>query len=182
MAFKIFYAWQSDRPIDLIVPEDDDVEGRRQPPPNPNVMLEYGYALDALGNQRLIGVFNKAFGKPDDLPFDLRHRRWPIQYRADASDDTDPMQQLCDRAVALIKKGTDAFIAAVEHRGVDPVEIQRLRDALIMRVVGIRTGPGHSREMPQGRYRSRQATPNHSSSRISDGAMMDATYEPMRLA
>ena len=80
MAFKIFYAWQSDRPIDLIVPEDDDVEGRRQPPPNPNVMLEYGYALDALGNQRLIGVFNKAFGKPDDLPFDLRHRRWPIQY------------------------------------------------------------------------------------------------------
>ena len=42
------------------------------------------------------------------------------------------------------------------------------------RVVGIRAGPGHSREMPQGRYRSRQATPNHSSSRIADGAMMDA--------
>ena len=32
-------------PIDLIVPEDDDAGHRRQPPPNPNVMLEYGYAL-----------------------------------------------------------------------------------------------------------------------------------------
>ena len=56
--------------------------------PNPNVLIEYGYALHALGDQRIIGVFNEAFGKPDELPFDLRHRRWPIRYRAH-EDDTE---------------------------------------------------------------------------------------------
>ncbi len=80
-------------PIDLIVPEDDDAEGRRQPPPNPNVLIEYGYALEALGYRRLIGVFNEAFGKPDDLPFDLRHRRWPIGYQAAEGADDDQRRQ-----------------------------------------------------------------------------------------
>lgn len=50
--------------------------------PNPNVLLEYGYALHALGEGRIVGVFNKNFGAPDDLPFDLRHRRWPLLYQA----------------------------------------------------------------------------------------------------
>lgn len=55
------------------------------PVPNPNVMFEYGYALSVLGEARIIAVFNKAFGPPDKLPFDLQHRRWPIRY--EASDD-----------------------------------------------------------------------------------------------
>jgi hypothetical protein len=49
--------------------------------PNPNVMLELGYALATLGDGRVIGVMNTANGtSPDNLPFDLRHRRWPIAY------------------------------------------------------------------------------------------------------
>lgn len=44
--------------------------------PNPNVMIELGFALKAPGEQQVITVLNKAFGaKPDDLPFDLRNRR-----------------------------------------------------------------------------------------------------------
>ena len=43
--------------------------------PNPNVLLELGYALKALGHERIILVFNKAFGKLEELPFDLRMRR-----------------------------------------------------------------------------------------------------------
>ena len=57
--------------------------------PNPNVLIEYGYALHALDDRRIIGVFNRAFGEPDDLPFDIRHRRWPIRYRADAEQRSD---------------------------------------------------------------------------------------------
>jgi hypothetical protein len=48
--------------------------------PNPNVMLEYGYALHALGDGKIIGVLNEAHGSPKDLPFDLNHRRWPIRF------------------------------------------------------------------------------------------------------
>lgn len=57
--------------------------------PNPNVLIEYGYALHALDDRRIIGVFNQAFGDPNDLPFDIRHRRWPIRYRADAEQRSD---------------------------------------------------------------------------------------------
>ena len=43
--------------------------------PNPNVLIELGWALSELGEGRLIPVLNTADGwKPDDLPFDIRHR------------------------------------------------------------------------------------------------------------
>jgi len=43
--------------------------------PNPNVLIELGYALKSLGHERIILVFNKSFGKIEELPFDLRTRR-----------------------------------------------------------------------------------------------------------
>jgi hypothetical protein len=51
--------------------------------PNPNVLIEYGYALKSLGRTRVVGVKNDAFGShlPTALPFDLRHARGPLRYR-----------------------------------------------------------------------------------------------------
>src|SRR5690348_10162470 len=46
-----------------------------RPAPNANVLVELGYALKAVGHQRVILVFNRAFGKVEHLPFDLRNRR-----------------------------------------------------------------------------------------------------------
>ena len=43
--------------------------------PNPNVLLELGYAVSVLGWDRIIMVMNTAFGPVTDLPFDLRGRR-----------------------------------------------------------------------------------------------------------
>jgi hypothetical protein len=43
--------------------------------PNPNVMLELGYALRVLGPDRILMVFNEASGKVEELPFDIRYRR-----------------------------------------------------------------------------------------------------------
>lgn len=48
---------------------------RSRPMPNPNVLVELGYALKALGSQRIILVQNTAFGGTDQLPFDLRQKR-----------------------------------------------------------------------------------------------------------
>lgn len=49
--------------------------------PNPNVMIELGHAITSLGPEHIILVSNQAYGgKPEDLPFDLRHRRAPISY------------------------------------------------------------------------------------------------------
>lgn len=46
-----------------------------RPCPNPNVLIELGYALKVLGPEKVIMVLNSAFGGPELLPFDLRMRR-----------------------------------------------------------------------------------------------------------
>lgn len=62
-------------------------DGRRMP--NPNVLLEHGWALKSLSWRRVFSVMNVAKGHPDDhaLPFDLQHFRRPIFY--DCPDDAD---------------------------------------------------------------------------------------------
>jgi hypothetical protein len=57
-------------------------EGRKLVP-NPNVMLEYGYALRARGYEVMMPVMNTAHGPPEKLPFDMGHLRHPMQYRLD---------------------------------------------------------------------------------------------------
>jgi len=54
-----------------------------EPSPNPNVLIEYGYALKSLSAARIIGVMNEAHGEPsrETLPFDLASYRFPIAYR-----------------------------------------------------------------------------------------------------
>lgn len=58
----------------------------KRPTCNPNVLLELGFAVRALGWDRVILVFNTSTGDPvGDLPFDLRQKR-RIQYLSNASD------------------------------------------------------------------------------------------------
>jgi hypothetical protein len=88
-------------------PEDPEVKLLT----NPNVMIELGYALSELGWERIILVLNAATGSADDLPFDLRNRRWPNEYKltSDASESTRTeakkklTNQLCD-AISQVAK------------------------------------------------------------------------------
>ncbi|MGB3510788.1 MAG: hypothetical protein WBA93_16445 [Microcoleaceae cyanobacterium] len=50
-------------------------DANSRPTPNPNVLIELGYAMKVLGEGKFIMVMNTAFGRPEDLPFDLRMRR-----------------------------------------------------------------------------------------------------------
>lgn len=58
--------------------------------PNPNVLIEYGWALKSLGHSRVICVMNTACGEPsrESLPFDLAHLRWPIGFHL--AEDASP--------------------------------------------------------------------------------------------
>jgi hypothetical protein len=67
--------------------EDGDKAG--QAAPNPNVLIEFGYALSAKGHSFLMPVMNVAFEGPSGLPFDMGHLRHPILYRASPSDDQE---------------------------------------------------------------------------------------------
>jgi hypothetical protein len=48
--------------------------------PNPNVLLEYGYALHAKSHSIMIPVMNTEYGLPEKLPFDMGHRRHPLRF------------------------------------------------------------------------------------------------------
>ncbi len=54
--------------------------------PNPNVMLELGYAIALLGWDRIILFCNEVYGTDEDLPFDIRQHR-QIKYSL-KQDDT----------------------------------------------------------------------------------------------
>ena len=73
--------------------------------PNPNVLIEYGYALRCHSHAKLVGIMNAAYGKPDaeSLPFDLRHLRWPISYNLADSSADDKNSQFEYLVVALVK-------------------------------------------------------------------------------
>ena len=57
---------------------------RRQVHQANNVVEEHGYALSILGNAKIIGVLNRAYGSPnlnpDNIYFDIDHLRHPIEY------------------------------------------------------------------------------------------------------
>lgn len=62
-----------------------------RPTSNPNVLIEYGFALNKPGSARILAVINDAYGSPsnENMPFNLAHRRFPITYklREDADED-----------------------------------------------------------------------------------------------
>lgn len=80
-------------------------EGKRLP--NPNVMVELGYGAHCLGWERVILVMNANFGAPEELPFDLRHRRFPICYKLTPKNDgkADVKKQLTEELCGAICDG-----------------------------------------------------------------------------
>ena len=76
---------------------------------NPNVLIEYGYAISEITLNRMVPVMNTAFGKPDgeNLPFNIRHLRHPIKYSlnedATPAEKTKSKKDLVNSLVEAIK-------------------------------------------------------------------------------
>lgn len=64
-----------------------------RPSPNPNVLLELGYAIALLGWERIVLFCNDIYGTDEKLPFDIRqHRR--IDYRLSKGSDKQQVRQV----------------------------------------------------------------------------------------
>lgn len=76
--------------------------------PNPNVLIELGYAARVLGWERVFCFYNTDFGNIEDLPFDLRQRR-PIQYSLKGKNKSEVRNSiskiLAESIVQLHKNG-----------------------------------------------------------------------------
>ncbi|MBL8680171.1 MAG: hypothetical protein JNK05_13430 [Myxococcales bacterium] len=74
-----------------------DAEGR--PSPNPNVLIELGYALKTLGWERIVLVVNTAFGPPEDLPFDIRQKRAVAYSISEGAEEKSPERKRLQRVL-----------------------------------------------------------------------------------
>jgi hypothetical protein len=118
---------------DLVIADISIVQKPRKgrPTPNPNVLIELGYALRAVGPERTLLVFNEAYGQINDLPFDLRMRRLiTYEISGDAEEKAPERKALAKKfeaalrtAIAVIPTQVanaeadvfDAAVAAVEN-------------------------------------------------------------------
>jgi hypothetical protein len=95
-----------------------DNSGR--PTPNPNVLVELGYAVAQLGWQRILLVQNTHFGGPESLPFDLRgHRVICYVQREDQADRASERGALTGRLEMALKDAISASSQLTRHAGPD---------------------------------------------------------------
>lgn len=69
--------------------------------PNPNVLVELGYAIKTVGWENIILVFNEAYGDIKDVPFDLRQRR-TLKYTALSGEVKQQAQDKLSTEIAQI--------------------------------------------------------------------------------
>lgn len=73
--------------------------------PNPNVLIELGYAIKVLGWNKIICLFNSYTGKVEDLPFDINHNR-VTQYTPDKKGEKGRIAEIIALNIdSLFKKG-----------------------------------------------------------------------------
>ncbi len=117
-----------------------------RPTPNPNVLIEYGWALNSLGHSRMVPVMNAALGEPtsETMPFDMRHLRFPITYNCPA--DADEAKRKSERD-ALSKK-LESALRAVFANG--PVEAPPPPNIFVPRVAADALGRPYPKDSPIG--------------------------------
>lgn len=87
----------------------------RHPVSNPNVLIEYGYALKSLTHERVLCVMNTALGECSEktLPFNLRHVRWPIRYHLPENATTEAKREEKKKLVTGFVRALRLSLAAV---------------------------------------------------------------------
>jgi hypothetical protein len=82
--------------------------------PNPNVLIEYGWALKSLGHGRIVPVMNTAFGQPsaETMPFNLHHLRYPILYHCPADADEEKRKRTRESLARQLEEALRAVLTS----------------------------------------------------------------------
>jgi hypothetical protein len=89
-----------------------------RPTPNPNVLIEYGWALKSLRHGRIVPVMNTAYGEPtsDNMPFDLRHLRNPITYDCPEGTPEERRGQIRDELARKLESAVRDVLGSSEFK------------------------------------------------------------------
>lgn len=135
--------------------------------PNPNVMIELGYAIAHLGWDRIIMLFNTSYGTLEDVPFDIdRHKIYPYKLSPKLKNKTkkqfegdqkiiikDIAKDIYNNLKLIIEKSPNKPRYKAEFT---PEEIKRKRDIstikTILETIHITSMKNHINEAPQKVY------------------------------
>ena len=82
---------------------NSEYDGRKTP--NPNVLIELGFAVKCLGWDKVICIFDNNSGKIEDLPFDLRQKRVMTYDSKDNTEKKHIMSALRENIKSLFVSG-----------------------------------------------------------------------------
>jgi len=87
---------------------------------NNNVLWEYGVAYRSLGSERIICLMNKTYGSPTvdpgNIPFDVRHLRFPIEYEYSADNEEQLAAIQAELVAELFRTIRLTALYALQHR------------------------------------------------------------------
>ena len=88
--------------VSIINSADVRRDSPARPTPNPNVLIELGYAIKTLGWDRILPVCNDFYGSIDQLPFDIPERR-VIAYTLSDAPTPEELKAAKEKLTAIFK-------------------------------------------------------------------------------
>ncbi|RDB02271.1 hypothetical protein [Runella aurantiaca] len=77
--------------------------------PNPNVLIELGFAINSLGWDRIICINNLACGRNEELPFDIRKHRI-LSYNSENLNYKENLKSTLKKAIETIIEDFDKIV------------------------------------------------------------------------
>jgi len=129
--------------------------------PNPNVLIELGYAAAKLGWENIILIYNLDFGRIDDMPFDLRQRR-PIFYDLSEENNSEKPEkkkilrsQLKNSLIEIINskvQNTEGYVKILYPHLYSSVyllynSIEEMLDTMLINVSGLQSSDIYNHEI-----------------------------------
>ena len=106
-------------PVGEVTTGGADGGSRRKKLANSNVSIELGYALHALGDNKLLMIMNEFYGTRENLPFDLSAKAGPILYKlapdASSVEISEAMRNLTAKFVEALRSYIGQHVEAVRR-------------------------------------------------------------------
>ncbi len=105
--------------------------------PNSNVMIELGFALAKISGTGVLNIMNTAYGEPENLPFDLKHRRWPVQYQLtkELFEDQKKRKDIKDKLTKELFEYMKIILDAKLELRLDLADINTNSDKQLLQIV-----------------------------------------------
>ncbi len=93
-------------------------DGERRSFPNPNVLIELGYAWNSVGEENVLLVVNRAYGEVEDMPFNIKQKRHVLYCL-----DENSTQSETDRTAKSLTEGFQHEIEEMYKRFIKTASI-----------------------------------------------------------